>query len=713
MKKYLISTALLAASAYAASVTVDPSATAQKVTGFGAASVYYQSWIKNLPAADQEALFDTAFTGLNISLLRVGNWFQDEDVSKLQDDIDIVKAAKTRLGDHMKIQMSSWSAPASLKPSNSLNGQDGHSKSDKTLKKANGDAYGAYAYTDFANWWKKSLEAYKAAGISPDYVSIQNEPDMEATYEETLFEPTETNEIAGYKEALNAVYDAVKGQTKLLGPEPLGIGYSNFEKYAKELDGSKLDGYAYHLYHAGDGNDNSGNNYLDPENFRKPMKAIADVYGKGDKPIIMTEFCPMLDEPREKDMLGLAQIMQIGFTDGRLSGYIAWQLFWGYHAQMIGVCPGAGWDLDGSGKYVCDDTGFKIFPEYHAMRHFSKFVNPGSSVIATTADDANLKTVSFLSANGDSVSTVLINTGSTAIQLDNPAIANYNVVTAVQSKENGLKSKNVTVANCTVLPARSITTLVYKKGAAAPAVATCKDETSDSSYTEPVIVPTADVVIVDYTTTTDVSTWQAMDDKLSAVTYGTTAIDGVAGYASVPLAGCDQSEESCGYQNQLLNISDEGAKALASCASLVITMRSQGTSDAYVNVGGAAGGSWVDYEYGKLAAGSKWSETKVSLKKEGENGSTALTFNSEAAGIYIAKIVATGCTGTGTSIKMPRRYALNNSNTQAMIFDLNGNLVWKGLKSEALNDNGTLKPSIRQGAYILKTNNNAMRVIKK
>jgi len=712
MKKYLISTALLAASAYAASVTVDPSATAQKVTGFGGASVYYQSWIKNLPAADQEALFDTAFTGLNISLLRVGNWFQDEDVSKLQDDIDIVKAAKTRLGDHMKIQMSSWSAPAKLKPSNSLNGQDGHSKSDKTLKKANGDAYGAYAYTDFANWWKKSLEAYKAAGISPDYVSIQNEPDMEATYEETLFEPTETNEIAGYKEALNAVYDAVKGQTKLIGPEPLGIGYSNFEKYAKELDANKLDGYSYHLYHAGDGNDNSGNNYLDPENFRKPMKAIADVYGKGDKPIIMTEFCPMLDEPREKDMLGLAQIMQIGFTDGRLSGYIAWQLFWGYHSQMIGVCPGAGWDLDGSGKYVCDDAGFKIFPEYHAMRHYSKFVNPGASVIASTTAEANLKTVAFLSANGDSISTILINTGSTAIQLDNPAITGYGLVTAVQSKENGLKSKNISVAACTVLPARSITTLVYKKGAAASAVATCKDETSDASYIEPEIKPSADVVIVDYTTSTDVSGWQAMDDKLSAVTYGTTAIDGIAGYASVPLAGCDQSEESCGYQNQLLNISAEGAKALASCESLIITMHSQGTSDAYVNVGGAAGGSWVDYEYGKPASASKWSETKVSLKKEGENGSTALTFNSESAGIYIAKIVATGCK-SASAIKSFRQPVLNDSKTLAMIFDMNGNLVWKGLKSEALNENGTLKPSIRQGAYILKTKSNVQRVFKK
>ena len=258
MKKYLISTALLAASAYAASVTVDPSATAQKVTGFGGASVYYQSWLKNLPAEDQEAIFDTAFTGLNLSLLRVGNWYQDEDATKLQDDIDIVKAAKKRLGDHMKIQMSSWSAPAKLKPSGNINGKvDGQKiKSQNTLKTSNSDPYGKYVYSDFANWWKKSLEAYKAAGISPDYISLQNEPDMEADYEETLFEPTETNEIAGYKEALNAVYDAVKGQTKLLGPEPLGIGYSNFEKYAKELDANKLDGYSYHLYHAGDGIDN-------------------------------------------------------------------------------------------------------------------------------------------------------------------------------------------------------------------------------------------------------------------------------------------------------------------------------------------------------------------------------------------------------------------------------------------------------------------------
>ena len=478
VKISVVLAASVAVLAQGASITVEKDSPEQQVVGFGGASVYYQNWIKQLPSADQEALFDTAFTGLNLSLLRVGNWYQDEDASKLQDDIDIVKAAKERLGDHLKIQMSSWSAPANLKPSGSLNGQDGHSKSDKTLKKANGDVYGAYAYTDFANWWKRSLAAYKAAGIVPEYVSLQNEPDMEATYEETLFEPTETSEIAGYKEALNAVYDAVKGQTKILGPEPLGIGYSNFEKYAQKLDGSKLDGYSYHLYHAGDGNDNSGNNYLNPENFRKPMKAIGDAYGS--KPIIMTEFCPMLDEPREEDMIGLARIMQIGFTDGRLSGYIAWQLFWGYHGQMIGVCPGAGWDLDGSGKYVCQQKGFTIYPEYHAMRHYSKFVNPGWYVVpATVSGSESLHAVAFRSKNGkDSVTVVVINDGTSAVSLDAPAIQLENMsVTVVQSVENGEKSKNIAAAQTYSLPGRSITTLLYKNEKPTPSSGddACKD----------------------------------------------------------------------------------------------------------------------------------------------------------------------------------------------------------------------------------------------
>jgi len=711
MNKWLASAALVATAAAtfatAATITVNTSSKQQEVIGFGGGSVYYQGWILGMSEENQEALFDTAFTGLNLSFLRMGNWLQDEQslahaTDSLKADIKIVKAAKQRLGNHMKIEMSSWSAPAALKPSNSVNGKDGANKSAKSLNSVAGDAYGSYAYSAFASWWKTSLQAYQAAGITPDYISLQNEPDMEADYAETLFEPTETSEIAGYKEALNAVYDAIQtlpNKPKLLGPEPLGIGYDNFQKYVKALDASKLDGYAYHIYHAGSGNDNSGNNYLKPENFRPSMKEIGTSYGT--KPIVMTEFCNMLDKTREEDMVGLAHIMQVGFTDGKLAGYIAWELFWGNgNGQLIGVCA-AGW---GS----CKNDEIVIGPEYHAMRHYSKFVNPGWKVVSTSTTEANLKTVAFANATGDSVSVIAINTGDTEISLTNPAITGLGLATAVQSKENGFKSKNITVSDCTVLPARSVTTLVYKSGAAAAAATGCKDETTDPNYVAPVIIPSADVVIVDYSKTTDVSTWSAMSEDLGAVTYNATALDGVTGYVTVPLAGCEQSE--CGYKSQLLNISDEAAAALASCSELVITMRSTTSTNAYVNVGGAAGGSWVDYQYGRTASGSEWSETTVDLEKEGGNGSTALTFNSDAEGINIAKIVATGCK---SGIKAQPKFAINDNNLQAQVFDMNGNLVWTGVKSQALNARGLLAIDVRQGAYILKTDAGSIKTLKK
>lgn len=465
-KKLLpVSLALGVSAALAASVTVNVNDTKQSVVGFGGGSVYYQNWLANLSKDDQKDLFDTAFTGLNLSFLRIANWLQD-DSKDLSEDVMIVKAAKERLGDHLKIEMSSWSAPGSLKGSGGLNGYEAGGDSSKaSLKKSSSDPYGKYAYSEFAAWWKKSYQKYSELGIAPDYISFQNEPDMFAGYEETLFDPTESDRKAGYAQALNAVYDAFAGvspRPAILGPEPLGIGYGNFQKYMNALDDSKLDGYAYHLYHA---NNNSSlqpkDYYLDPESIRSAMSSIGSKYGTGSKPLVMTEFCPMQDDPLESDMVGLAHIMQIGFTEGMLNGYIAWELFYGYHSQMIAICPGKGWDLTGEGKFVCSGKYIKINPEYHAMRHYSKFVNPGWKVVSAKADESALKTVAFKSADGDSVSVIVINTGNAAVNLDAPAFDGYTAVHAVQSVENGEKSSAMKIAASYALPARSITTLVF------------------------------------------------------------------------------------------------------------------------------------------------------------------------------------------------------------------------------------------------------------
>jgi hypothetical protein len=109
----------------------------------------------------------------------------------------------------------------------------------------------------------------------------------------------------------------------------------------------------------------------------------------------------------------------------------------------------------------------------------------------------------------------------------------------------------------------------------------------------------------------------------------------------------------------------------------------------------------------------KWSETKVSLKKEGENGSTALTFNSESAGIYIAKIVATGCGGSSAIKGMRTNFAASDLNKEAKVFDLNGNLLWSGIKGQALNADGTLRLDLKKGMYIVKTNASTMKVVRK
>lgn len=706
---FSVTVGVAAGIASAATVDVNPSEAKQKILGFGGGSVYYQNWITALGSTTQETLYDTAFTGLNLSLLRVGNWLQDTNAS-LDNDKTIIQAGKTRLGNHMKVLMSSWSAPSELKPSASLNGSDaGVDSSKATLKTSSSDKYGNYAYGDFAHWWKVSYQKYAAAGIAPDFISFQNEPDMFAKYEETLFAPSETSKRAGYAQALNAIYDSLSTLSNaptIVGPEPLGIGYNNFQSYMNALDDSKLGGYAYHLYHAGNGNDNSLANYMNPENFRSAMTSIASAYGSDTKPIIMTEFCSMEENGVESYMVGLAHIMQVGFTAGKLNGYIAWELFWGEgKGQLIGVCT-QGW-----GNCTADEI--TISPEYHALRHYSKFVNPGWRVISTSSDESALKTVAFMSEDADSISVVLTNSGSTALTLDRPSVSGYGTAYAVQSKENGFKSKNITLSSCFVLPARSVTTLVLVKGAAEAAVTTCEDETTDESYVEPVSSDT--LVLVDYSETTDVSNWSS-DESLTAVSYGSTALDGTSGYAIVPLAGCAQSD--CGYQHAIFSLPSSASSALQECSAIEVTMHSMSDTTTYVNVGGAGGSEWVNYKYGVQGGSASWVTTTIDLANETDDagsvyGSSKLTFNSDGLGVYISKIIATGCGSNSIPVRR-MDYTPTLSNSISRVYDLHGRLVWTGKLSEDKLSGHTLKiQNLKAGVYMIRTASGTMTAIKR
>lgn len=100
-KRFLLATAC-AAPTMAATLTINPAQKSQEVLGFGGGIVYYQGWVTAMSESMQKDLYDTAFSGLNLSMLRLGNWLQEEDVSKIKDDVKIVKEAKNRLGNHLK-----------------------------------------------------------------------------------------------------------------------------------------------------------------------------------------------------------------------------------------------------------------------------------------------------------------------------------------------------------------------------------------------------------------------------------------------------------------------------------------------------------------------------------------------------------------------------------------------------------------------------------
>ena len=226
--------------------SIDATQLHQTIEGFGGAIAFYNNWVTAHPY--KQEMYTNMFKGLNLGILRLGNWFTYQGVANFDPDtVDIVSNANRIMGTSVKIQMSSWSPPAFLKSNGDVNNGG-------TLVMTNG----GFAYTNFANYWYDSLLAYQSNGIVPTWVSIQNEPDWWASYQSCVFHPTEdtvngTN-YASYSKALDATYQRLTNMPsppKLLAPEVLGIGYSDVQNYAATLNGNSFYGVAHHLYHGG------------------------------------------------------------------------------------------------------------------------------------------------------------------------------------------------------------------------------------------------------------------------------------------------------------------------------------------------------------------------------------------------------------------------------------------------------------------------------
>ena len=429
--------------------TVDSTKTYQTIEGLGGATAFYAGWITAHPY--KQELYSNAFAGLNLSMLRLGDWYRYQTPLAGFDSAAtaIVSNANRVLGHPVPVYMSSWAPPAFLKS----NGQVGNGG---TLLYTNG----SFAYTNFAQYWYDSIQAYQSNGVNLTWISIQNEPDWVAGYDSCIFHPNEdtvngTN-YASYSKALTAVYQRLTNlpsPPKLLAPEPVHVAYNDLKNYAATMNSTSFYGVAHHLY--GDGG-------VTGDSFLNSLSSAANVLP--GKPHFMTEYGDVVD------MIECANLIHNCLVVEQVSGYNHWSLVWpGTNGGLIQIenpyAAQSTWTNAPPGTPT-QSHGWWYSPSYWSMKHFSYFIQPGFKRVSATDSDSNVRSSAFLSPDGLRLVVVFINT--------NPAVSsamNCNFGTFGAGKSSVYQSAGTnyyflplgSLTNAQVLPPRSLTTVVLDK----------------------------------------------------------------------------------------------------------------------------------------------------------------------------------------------------------------------------------------------------------
>jgi glucuronoarabinoxylan endo-1,4-beta-xylanase len=361
----------------------------QTITGFGASLAFYEGWLPAHP--NRTEIYDVIFKELSLDILRVRNAYGYND-----DMIGYVKqfaaAAENSLGHPIDIMVTSWGPPGYLKSNNDKSNGG-------TLRYTVNNGLVEFDYAGFAHWWNAALDDYNANGIYPKYISIQNEPDWEAKYESCRMGFSEvvnnTDTIAGYNKALDAVYDTVQRREYpplFLGPECVGIGYNTVENFVNPLDLTKLHGIAYHQYHGAE----SGTVENDPFTSADYAR-VADFHP--EVPHFQTEYS-------RAGWFTVAGMMFQSLTQGNVTAWLYWELIW-ENGGLVNL------DNPWYRNRWTTSKGYNRTKDFYVFKHYSAFIHPGWKRIGTSGDSELLKTASFISSTGDSATFIAINRSET------------------------------------------------------------------------------------------------------------------------------------------------------------------------------------------------------------------------------------------------------------------------------------------------------------
>ncbi|MEV4414673.1 discoidin domain-containing protein [Catellatospora sp. NPDC049609] len=401
-------------------IVVDPRRAYQSMDGFGASITDSSAEVLHRlsPAARDEvmrSLFDPV-RGIGVSFLRqpIGSsdftaadaHYTHDDVAAGQTDfglrgfsiahdeariLPLLRQAR-RLNPKLTIMATPWSMPAWMKTSGSLVG--GRLTDDPAV------------YRAYARYLVRFVQAYAAAGVPIDYLSVQNEPQNRAPsgYPGTDLPVRQQEKVI---EALGPLLRAASPRTRILGYDhnwathpgdiastPPGADPETDYPY-RLLSGPAarwLAGTAFHCY------------YGDPS----AQTALHDAFP--DKGVWFTE-CSGSHGPADPPakffrdtLVWHARTLAIGTTRNWAKSVVNWNIALdetgGPHLGGCDTCTGL--------VTVAADGTATTNAEYYTIGHLSKFVRPGAVRIAstsfgTTGWNGQVMDVAFRNPDGSTV----------------------------------------------------------------------------------------------------------------------------------------------------------------------------------------------------------------------------------------------------------------------------------------------------------------------
>lgn len=388
------------------SVIIDAGDRKQKIEGFGASGAWQEASLNNHNNRDE--IISKAFDELGLDIFRIQNKYQHITnnvngtltyqptvwINALTDIKDVIDEAESVTGRDIKILMSAWSPPARLKSNGRRD--DGGTGDSGTLS-SNGSGY---QYDEYAQWWFDAYTFYNNQGLDVDYISIQNEPSYDATWNSCRFDPTETQSHAGYNIAFEKTWQkfatelGTQQMPKMIAPEHQNLSGNTYANYIDALGPhyNRIYGYGHHLY----------------QNLNNINSDLLSAKKYDYKPIFQTEYG--VDSSANDDItrkLNLATLIHNSFTIENLSAYFHWALWWPSPdgESLIDIPSG-------------NNSTYTLLPEYYAFKHFSAFIHADWRRLETLTTSNDLLISAYASGDRSQMTVVIVNDSNSSENLN-------------------------------------------------------------------------------------------------------------------------------------------------------------------------------------------------------------------------------------------------------------------------------------------------------